>query len=277
VAAELAALCAGTAADTSRREGARSDDRLLQALGAAAGVGLIAEAAGRSYRQQAIRRVGWPPTRWLARTRANPLRRLHLGPGTSGPLTRPGGSGGSVTGVQQAQVANAVRDLVTERGAGLPAGWRAAATGLVEEQRETLPAELDAAVRRADLAPAREPRWWQAVRSLQMLFLLLAVAGAGWLAVLAGLGYLQLPHPVPHLGQAPVPTVLFVGGLLLGLLTALLVRPFVAAGARRRAARARRSLDEGVRGVAERQVLAPLAEQRRSAAEFCTAVGAARR
>ncbi len=109
------------------------------------------------------------------------------------------------------------------------------------------------------------------------LFLAVAVGGALWLAVLAGLAYLRLPRPTVHLGRAPVPTVLLIGGLLLGLLLTLVSRPFVAAGAGHRRARARRSLDAGVRTVAQRSVLEPLDRELDAAAQFCVAVQAARR
>ena len=40
---------------------------------------------------------------------------------------------------------------------------------------------------------ARIPGWAGLVQALQWLLILTAVVGAGWLAVLAGMGYLQLP------------------------------------------------------------------------------------
>jgi type VI protein secretion system component VasK len=116
-----------------------------------------------------------------------------------------------------------------------------------------------------------------AVRGLQFLWLLAAVAGLVWLAVLAVFAYLQLPGPSLHVGRAPVPTLLLIGGLLLGLLTSLLARPFVATGAARRRARARRSLDAGVREVAREGVLAPLEAELKAATEFCRTLAEARR
>lgn len=279
VVAELAAVCTPSGAKGQRpRAAARGDEQLAAALGVAAGVRSIADAAGGSYRQRAIGQVGWPPTRWLARVRPNPLRRLHLpGPagigsgGTSGPIARP------TTGVQQAQVSNALRELVGERTAGVPAPWRRSAAAVVEARQQSLPGELDTAVRSADLSQTDRPRWWSIVRSTHLVLFVVALVGAGWLAVLAALSYLRLPDPVPHIGEVPVPTVLLLGGLLVGLLLAVVCRPFVRIGARRRAARARRSLDAAVGGVAARCVLEPLAAELRSATEFCAAVEAARR
>jgi hypothetical protein len=74
----------------------------------------------------------------------------------------------------------------------------------------------------------------------------------------------------------PLPTLLLVLGLLAGLLLALLSRPLVAAGARRRARTARRRLTARVGEVADEEVLAPLSEARAEHDRFCSAVGRAR-
>jgi hypothetical protein len=55
------------------------------------------------------------------------------------------------------------------------------------------------------------------------------------------------------------------------------MRPCVATGARRRQARARRSLDDGIRAVARRSVLEPLNGELQVATQFCEALTAARR
>jgi len=269
----LESLCASQGSERGAdRDAARSEEALVRALAVAAGAGPVADAAGRSYRMRATASVGWPLTRWLARLRPDPLRRLHLDAGSSGITSRPAASG-----AQRAQVSNALRQLVGDRTSGLAPVWQASATAVLESRQNELPDELDQAVRAARLSHTDRPFWWAAVRGLQWLFLLLAVVGAGWLAALAGFAYLQLPGPSVHLGRAPVPTLLLIGGLVLGLLTSLIARPFVAAGAARRRARARRSLDSGVREVARRSVLAPLATELDAASQFCLALDAARR
>lgn len=278
VVADLAVACAPSGSTSprqlSRRPSGAEDDRLSHALGEAAGVRAVADAAGRSYRQRAIGQVGWPPTRWLTRLRPNPLRRLHLSGSQSGPATA---AAARPSGVAQAQVSNALRELVAERTAAVPTAWRRSAAALVETRQDALPAELDTAVRSADLSQSDKPRWWSAARAAHLVLFGVAVAGAVWLAALAALSYLRLPDPVPHIGAAPVPTVLLLGGLLAGLLLALVCRPFVRIGARRRATRARRSLDAAVDEVARRAVLAPLAAELKVAADFCAALQAAQR
>jgi energy-coupling factor transporter ATP-binding protein EcfA2 len=254
------------------RDTAHSEDALVHALAGAAGVGPVTDAAARSYRMRAVASVGWPLTRWLARLRPDPLRRLHLGADSSGLTSRP-----AATGAQRAQVSNAVRELVGDRTRGLAPAWQASATAVLEARQNDLPMQLDQAVRSAKLSHTDRPSWWAAVRGLQYLWLLAAVTGMVWLAVLAFFAYLRLPGPDLHAGRAPVPTLLLIGGVALGLLTSALARPFVATGAARRRARARRSLDSGVREVARSSVLAPLEAELKAATEFCQALAAARR
>ena len=267
----LEPLCAASSSKAGRDTG-RGEEGLVRALAAAAGAAPVADAAGRSYRMRALASVGWPLTRWLARLRPDPLRRLHLGADSAGLSSRP-----AATGAQRAQVSNAVRELVSDRTRGLAPAWQASATAVLEARQNDLPGQLDQAVRAAKLSHTDRPAWWTAVRGLQFLWLLAAVAGLVWLAVLAVFAYLQLPGPSLHVGRAPAPTLLLIGGLLFGLLTSLLARPFVATGAARRRARARRSLDAGVREVARENVLAPLATELEAATAFCQALAAARR
>jgi hypothetical protein len=75
----------------------------------------------------------------------------------------------------------------------------------------------------------------------------------------------------------PLPTLLLIGGLLAGLLLAVVARPLVALRARRRARSAERRLAAAIEDVAEDEVLTPMAEVRADAAAFCAAVSAAAR
>ena len=78
--------------------------------------------------------------------------------------------------------------------------------------------------------------------------------------------------PLPRVEGIPLPTLLLVGGLLAGLLLALLCRPLVAAGARRRGRQARRRLDEAVEQVGHEEVLVPIEQARQDHDRFCSAV-----
>jgi hypothetical protein len=73
------------------------------------------------------------------------------------------------------------------------------------------------------------------------------------------MGFLELPEPTtPKVGGVPVPTLMLVGGVALGLLLALLCRVLVRMTARRRAAAADRLLRSAVHDVAVELVVDPI-------------------
>lgn len=260
-------------APRGRRAGPPTD-RLVDALEAAAGVGTVVTAVRRSAARRAGAHTGWPPVRWLARLRPDPLRRLHLAPRpaaqadvTRTSLPAPGPA-------QRAAAATAVRDHVDAALAGAPDAWVLAARAAV--RADELPDALDHAIARTPLLPERPVWWWRAVGALQWVLLAAAGAGALWLGALALLAYLRLPDPVvPAWGPAPAPTVLLVGGVLAGLLLAAVGALAGALGARARARAARRRLRASVAEVAQRLVVAPLATQADALATCRRAAGSA--
>ena len=250
----LGAGCADGRAPSARRE---DRERLVAAMTEAAGVALVTDAVAGSHRAAGVRRVGWPLTRWLGRLRPDPLRRLHLqrGGGSEARTSLPPASP-----VALARVDSAVRDLTDHLGSGLDEPWRDELRRAARDALGSVPERLDVAVAGTDLDAARTPRWWAAVGALQWLLAVVAVTGAVWLAVLAGLAYLQLGDVgTPDLGEVPLPTAMLLGGAVAGLLLAALARPFVALGARRRARRAERRLRTEVAIVVDDVVLAPTA------------------
>ncbi|MBO0900848.1 50S ribosome-binding GTPase [Cellulomonas sp. zg-ZUI22] len=241
-----------------RQRSARADD-LVAALEDAAGVPTVVAAVRRSAVRRAVAHTGWPPVRWLARLRPDPLRRLHLAPRAVGDEVAPT-SLPPAGPAQRARAATAVRDHTDAVLAGAPDAWVLAARARVTTA--DLPDALDLAVARTRLLPERPVWWWRAVGAVQWLLLAAAVAGALWLAGLAVLAYLQLPDPVtPVWGPAPAPTVLLVGGVLAGLLVAALGAVAARWGARARARSARRRLRAAVQDVARRLVVDPVAQE----------------
>jgi hypothetical protein len=110
-----------------------------------------------------------------------------------------------------------------------------------------------------DLGVARTPVWWRLVRALQWLLLLTAVGGGLWLAALAVMGYLQLPAPeTPSWQGVPVPTLMLLGGVVVGVGLALLSRVFVSISARAKARTAERRLRSAIEEVTERLVVEPI-------------------
>jgi hypothetical protein len=97
------------------------------------------------------------------------------------------------------------------------------------------------------------------VRVVQWVLVLAALAGVGWLAVLGSDRYFDVKQPsTPEVGGFPLPTVLFLGGVVLGVLLALMCRVLVSATARSRARAADRRLRTAIAGVADELIVAPV-------------------
>jgi energy-coupling factor transporter ATP-binding protein EcfA2 len=240
--------------------GIGDDDRrrLVDALAHAAGVDVVADAVRRSYRRRAGEATGWPVTRWLARFRPDPLRRLHLDrTEVDAALVRT--SLPAPTPVQQARSDSAIRRLGDSAARGVAGPWVAAIRSAVNTSADRLPDALDQVVASTDLGIERRPRWWAVVNALQWLALTAAVVGGVWLLALAIVGYLRLPEiGTPDWGPVPVPTALLLGGILLGILLAVVSRIAARIGGDRRSDVVRRKLGAAVASAADEIVIAPV-------------------
>ncbi len=267
LAVDLGATCAGTAGEgvgpAERRE-------LVDALTAAAGADAVADAVARTHRLRARQATGWPFTRWLSRIRADPARRLRLRE-TPSDLVHTSLPGPSA--VQRARVDSALRVVGDAASQGLDEPWSAAVRRAATARRPELPDLLDRAVAGADLGLADRPRWWRVVGVLQVLLALTALAGLVWLAALFVVAWLQLPPPpTADWGPIPVPTLLLVGGVVLGLLVSRISAGAAATGAWRRAERARRRIRERVEQIADEAVVTPVERELAAHTSLCRAV-----
>jgi GTP-binding protein EngB required for normal cell division len=245
----------------------RSLETMNTAMAEAAGARVVGDAVRDAWRVRGAAATGWPVVAWIGRFKPDPLRRLHLDRLTTGKgqpkEIDPTGVGRSSlptrSGVQQARVDTAVRDLAGEASVGLNRGWRDAVKVAARSEESRLPDALDRAVARTDLDLDRRRRWWQVVRVLQWILLAGVVAGLVWLAASFVLAYLQLP-PLPPVtwGRLPAPTVLVLGGALAGLLLAGLSRIGVVVGASRRERAARAALRRSVTAVTADLVVQPV-------------------
>ena len=236
-------------------------EEIVDAFADAAGVPTVVAAVEESTKRRAARATGWPVTAWLGRFKPDPLKRLHLDLGTRGKeLT--GAARASVpeaTKVQRARVDTVVRSLADDVGAELTPPWAAAVRRASVSRLPDLNDALDRAVGGTDLGVSRTPVWWRLVRVLQWVLVLAALAGGLWLAGLAFMGYLQMPQPsTPKYAGFPVPTLLLLGGAVLGVLLGLVCKLAVRVSARGRARSADRRLRSAIREVTERLVVEPV-------------------
>ena len=234
---------------------------LEDAFADAAGVPTVVDAVEKSTRLRANRATGWPVVSWLTRLRPDPLKRLHLDLGSAGrELTgRSRTSVPEATQVQRARVDTEVRALVDDVTVGLSRPWADAVRRASVTRLPDLNDRLDSALGGTDLGAARIPAWAGLVRVLQWLLIATALAGAGWLALLAVLAYLQMAAPAsPESAGLPLPTLMLLGGIALGILLMLLCRVLVAATARRRARAADKRLRSAISEVVDELVVQPV-------------------
>jgi GTP-binding protein EngB required for normal cell division len=234
---------------------------LDDALAVAAGVPTVVGAVESATRIRANRATGWPVTAWLSRLRPDPLKRLHLDLGKDGKQYTGRGrtSVPAPTMVQRASVDSEVRAVADEVSAPLARPWAESVRRASVSRLPDLNDRLDSALAATDLDAARIPAWAWFVRVLQWLLLIAALAGAVWLGVLATDRYLNVSEPsTPDVAGFPVPTVLLLGGVVLGIALSLVCRLLVSGTARSRARSADRRLRSAIAEVADELVVAPV-------------------
>jgi hypothetical protein len=162
--------------------------------------------------------------------------------------------------VQRARVDTAVRGLADDVGAELSPPWADAVRRASVARLPDLNDALDKAVSSTDLGVSRTPLWWRAVRVLQWVLMLAALVGGLWLLLLAVLGYLQVPRPsTPDSSFGlPLPTLLLLGGVALGILLGLVCKAVVNLSARSKARSAERRLRAAIAEVTEDLVVVPV-------------------
>jgi hypothetical protein len=261
-AAEQMAEVSGTG-----KPGAPARDRMSEledAFADAAGVPIVVDAVASSTRLRARRATGWPVTAWVARLKPDPLKRLHLDLGREGrALTRSARTSvPAATKVQRARVDAAVRGVADDVAADLHKPWQGAVRRASVSHLDDISDRLDLTLAGTDLGVARLPWWAGIVRVLQWLLILSALGGAFWLGALAVMGYLRMPEPsTPDVLGIPVPTLMLLGGVALGLLLAGVCWVLVGFTARKRARAADKRLRSGLRSVIADMVIKPIDDE----------------
>lgn len=242
------------------------------ALARAAGVPIVLEAVARDYRREAFSHTGWIFARWTKGFAADPLRRLRLDRAGRRPPIHVDIEGADVRAVLGrssipapslstiAAVDIATRAFVRAAADGLPYRWEQEVEQAVTGGRGGLTDALDQAVVATPLR-ARRPAWWHVVNVLQWIFGVVAVTGALWLVVAYVLSLLQVPtRATPTVGILPVPLIMLVLGVLLGIGLGALSRWWAKVGARHRRSVIGRRLTEAVGAVTDERVIRPVGE-----------------
>jgi len=233
-------------------------DALDGAIADAAGVPTVVDAVRRATAMRGARDTGWPPISWLSGRQSDPLKRLDL---DLGPVAKQlaGSSAASVpevSSVQRSVVDAEARRLADEAGDGLGAPWQESVRRASVARLDELEGRLGAGLSGAELGAHRVPGWFGLVRVVQWLLLLGAVAGLVWTIVAAassgGLG------GAAHMAGVPLPVVVLVGCLVVGILLAVAARVLVTRTANARAAAADQSLRAVVSDVSRDLVVTPV-------------------
>lgn len=231
----------------------KNREQIATAVASAAGVDQVAKAAAGSYRFRGRKWVGWPALRWLTNVRVDPLKGLHLVPDKGDVPTL---TGVRATPAKESQVRGLVRTIMGEATEGLPAAWRRDLTESTEYRTGTVLDHADRVIASTDLGYDKRPAWWQVMNFLQWLFFVVALVGLGWLIAIWAANALVLPLPdPPKLGEVPLPPLLFLGGLLVGLVLTIIGRLCVNRGAASVEKRVRKRLIKQIHPVAEEHML----------------------
>ncbi|MEI2712412.1 MAG: GTPase [Nocardioides sp.] len=235
---------------------------LNDALADAAGVPTVVAAVEKSTRMRAGRATGWPVVAWVTKLKPDPLKRLHLDLGAAGKILT-GTSRTSIpeaTAVQRARVDSEVRELADEVSGELTRPWQSAIRRASVSHLDDVGDRLDSSLASTDLGVEKLPVWAGVVRALQWALILTAIAGTVWLGAIFGLAFLSPNRdiPVPEWQGFPVPTLMLLGGVVAGLLLALVCRFLVAATAKSRARAADKRLRTGISTVTDELVIAPI-------------------
>jgi len=255
----------GLAVDVSRnRRRVVTDESRQQLLGAleqAAGLPQVVESAAQSTRRLGAVATGWPVVSWINNFRPDPLARMLAG----GPTLH--GMGGAVA---SAQLDGALRELSTGVTTGLKTGWATAVRSAAMSCREDLPKELDAALARIELGTNKPMAWWRVVRGVQWALIAAVLVGIVW-AIIGGAASLT----VPAWQKLPWPVILIVGGVVAGVVLAIVSHLAVRVSAEHRASQIQTAFAAQVAQVADRRVIRPVTEELERYGAFVAAVARA--
>lgn len=224
-----------------------SSSGLSDALGDAAGIPAIEETVRTDYLRRAYHHTGWPPLTWMQSSRPDPLGRDHDERDREALIRA---STPTPTKAQQARVSRASREVVEQATEQLPQQWKDAASDAGHAGSDQLGDTIDSAVTGVTISPVK-PAWWQSVRLVQWILLIITVLGVVWLVADLITG---------SLGPVWAPIVTTAGGIVLSIILCVIARGARRSGADRRAAEVGTDLRAAVDKAAGSNFLGPVAE-----------------
>lgn len=260
-----------------------AEQKLVQACYTSSHAEQVLQAATASYRRAAGQHTGWILTRWMSRLKADPLRRLHLGQQDETKSTskaeKSAGMLGSesenapelvasslppLSAAQKAGMANAVRQYSKQMANRIDEPWKRSMKEAALSREAELPELLERDMVRIDYGLGRTRAPWVIFNALQWIALLSALVGVAWLTLISGMAYLQIqlpPAPTPEGSPVPLPTLLLLLGILLGIASAGVGRLLTAMGSRYYARKLRGRLQTGVEKAVQSCVVAPVQQE----------------
>ena len=260
-----------------------AEQKLVKACYSSSQAEQVLQAATASYRRAAGQHTGWILTRWMSRLKADPLRRLHLGQQDETKSTskaeKSAGMLGSdsenapelvasslppLSAAQKAGMANAVRQYSKQMANRIDEPWKRSIKEAALSREAELPELLERDMMRIDYGLGRTRAPWVIFNALQWIALLSALVGVGWLTLISGMAYLQIQLPLaptPEGSPVPLPTLLLLLGVLLGIASAGVGRLLTAMGSRYYARKLRGRLQTGVEKAVQSCVVAPVQQE----------------
>lgn len=279
-ASQLRTYAGGEGAVLAGAYALEAEQKLVKACYTSSQAEQVLQAATASYRRAAGQHTGWILTRWMSRLKADPLRRLHLGQQdekkSSSQTEKPAGMLGSdsenapelvasslppLSAAQKAGMANAVRQYSKQMAARVDEPWKRSMKEAALSREAELPELLERDMVRIDYGLGRTRAPWVIFNTLQWIALLSALVGVAWLTLISGMAYLQIqlpPAPTPEGSPVPLPTLLLLLGILLGIASAGVGRLLTAMGSRYYARKLRGRLQTGVEKAVQSCVVAPV-------------------
>ncbi|BAI64635.1 predicted GTPase [Rothia mucilaginosa DY-18] len=282
-ASQLRTYAGGEGAVLAGAYALEAEQKLAKACYTSSQAEQVLQAATASYRRAAGQHTGWILTRWMSRLKADPLRRLHLGQQdetkSASKAEKSSGMLGSdsenapelvasslppLSAAQKAGMANAVRQYSKQMAARVDEPWKRSMKEAALSREAELPELLERDMVRIDYGLGRTRAPWVIFNALQWIALLSALVGVGWLTLISGMAYLQIqlpPAPTPEGSPVPLPTLLLLLGILLGIASAGVGRLLTAMGSRYYARKLRGRLQTGVEKAVQSCVVAPVQQE----------------